>query len=190
MATKYAALRGRIPTEEKPKTPKDLKIEELQDKYVDRSLLNLTAEYNRLDAKAAEEKAVLDATTLERDALDQLIQEQLDAQGADSVSMNGFTWSPGCEPYPSVAVKNLDEVKEYFNTHGMAAQLELTATEMAERLKTIVKEEALANELTIEEVPFVDPQTGEEKTKTEVRSRVPGVKVYLKTSLSRRKSTK
>jgi hypothetical protein len=68
--------------------------------------------------------------------------------------------------------------------------LTLKAGELATRLKTLVKEEAQNNELQIETKDVVDPDTGETRQVTEVRSKIPGVKVFLKNSLSRVKSSK
>lgn len=188
MATKYASLRGKIPEEPRPPSPKDEKIKEFQKKYTDRTLLNLTKEYNRLDKESGDAADKLAGVNLELEAVELLLRGQLDAAGADSVKMNGFTWSPKVEPYPSAEDPAL--IIEYFKDNGMEDQLTLKAGELATRLKTFVKEEALANELIIEQKTVADEVTGEERTVTEVRSKIPGVKVFLKSSLSRVKSGK
>lgn len=190
MATKYAALRGKVPEQPIEASPKQVEIAKRQAVYTDRSLLNLTTEYNKLCAVGDDLADQVKDSNLDIEAVERLIQEQLDAQGADSVKMNGFTWSIGAVPYPSVLAMNVAEVEKYFKDNGMAEQLSLSATELASRLKTFVKEEALANELIIEERTVVDEATGVEKIVTDVKSKIPGVRVFLKSSLSRVKSTK
>lgn len=188
MASKYASLRGKVPEQPEPPSEKQTKIAEIQARYVDRSLLNLTSEYNRLRTTADRAKELADDASLAVDAMESLIQEQLDSTGADSIKMNGFTWSAKCEPYPSA--EDPTAIVKYFMDHGMADQLTLKACELATRLKGFVKEESLANELIIEVKTAIDPVTGEEIQYNEVRSQIPGVKVFLKTSLSRVKSNK
>lgn len=188
MASKYASLRGKIPEQPEPPSEKQQKIAEVQARYTDRSFLNLTAEFNRLQTTSDAAADNLKAINLELEAVERLIQEQLDAEGADSIRMNGYTWSGSCTPYPSA--EDPAAIITYFKENGLEDQLTLKATELASRLKSFVKEEALANELVIEVKTFIDPNTGEESQYNDVRSHIPGVRVFLKNSLSRVKSGK
>lgn len=189
MASKYAHLRGKIPEQQAPPSEKSLKLIELQKVIVDRSFLNLTAEYNAKDKVVNGLKGDLKDAELELEAVELLIREQLDAEGTDGVRINGFTWSEGCEPYPSLLARDTSGVVDYFKENGMEQELELKASELASRLKNFVKEEALAGDLIIEEKVVTD-DLGEEHTVSEVHSRIPGVKVFLKKTLSRVKSGK
>lgn len=149
-----------------------------------RPLRALTTEYNDLIEQAdkvAEQAASLKVQT---DALEAVIMETLEGQDLDGVRQVGFTWSTSCEPYP--VPEDLGAIVEFMRQNGMEAQLELKKSELAARLKSFVKDEALNNELQI--VEQTDPDTGE--TYNVVYSQIPGVRVFLKESLSRTKSTK
>lgn len=186
MASKYEGLKGRIPEQEKPPSERDVAIATEMAEYGDKSLLELTEAFNRVGEQIEEkatEKKVLD---LRQEAIDILIRKGIDAAGADKVGMHGFTWSIGYEPYP--VADDPTAAIQYFRENGMEHMLTLKASEVAARLKNYVKEEALNNELEVVEKIGQTPD-GESITTTEVRSKIPGVKVYLKPSLSRVKST-
>lgn len=186
MASKYEGLKGRIPEEEQPASDRDVVIATEMAEYGSKSLLELTDAFNRVGEQITEKAAEKKVLDLRQEAIDILIRKTIDAQGADKVGMHGFTWSIKYEPYP--VADDPSAAIEYFGGNGMEHLLTLKASEVATRLKNYVKEEALNNELEIVEKVGTTPD-GEPMTTTEVRSKIPGVKVYLKPSLSRVKST-
>ncbi len=179
MATKYASLKGVIPEQV---TERDALVTEFIEAFRGESFDALTVRYNAADRKAGALASRVKRNKARMDALEILTRGALAALNMERATLNGFTWSEGCEPYPSC--DDPAAIIQYFTEHQMTDMLTLKASELASRLKMFVKEEALNNELTIEDVP--DPVTG--AIVQVVRSRIPGVKVYLKTSLSRRKS--
>ncbi len=184
MASKYAGLKGKVP--EAP-TERSQEITEHILKRAGQSFTDLAGDYNNLRGKIDGISAALKVLNTELDAIEIMLRESLEAQNADSVKTQGYTWSSNPEPYPSC--ENPEAIIAYFNDNGMADQLKLRSTELASRLKGFVKEEALANEL-IPSVKIVDGPDGEPIETLEVRSKIPGVKVFLKYSLSRVKSSR
>jgi hypothetical protein len=182
VASKYAGLKGVIPEQQSQRDAAlDLAIVERRTKTV----AELTEEYNQVNAEAATLSLRAKVVGIQAKALEILIRKKLDADDADAIRINGYTWSETFEPYP--IAQDPAVIEQYFREHGMEDQLRLTATELATRLKNHVKQEALANELIVQEIPNPDnPGT----TITEVRSQIPGVKVFLKAGLSRVKSGK
>lgn len=180
MASKYAHLKGQVPTEEPSERDEVMTV--LLAERESKTLGELTAEHNTLSDEFDEKKRVLDAVGLKIDACDILIRKNLAALDADSVSVNGRTWSTKFEPYP--VAEDPSAIIKYFEEHHMTDQLVLKSSELASRLKAFVKEEAVNNELVITTKDVNGVQT------TEVRSNIPGVKVFLKATLSRPKSAK
>lgn len=185
MASKYAGLKGRIPEEEPTERAEDLK-KALDDRKA-KALTELTQEYNGLKLVAAKLAADVKANNVLLEALELLIRKAIDDSGADSAGFHGYTWAPKFEPYP--VAEDPDAIVTYFKDNGLEDQLKLTATELAGRLKSYVKEEALANELTIEMKEIPAPDGNGTIEVTEVRSKIPGVRVFLKGGLSRSKSS-
>lgn len=187
MASKYARLKGRIP---EMQSARDVALDKAVEERKDKSVADLTREYN--EAKAAAAKMTSDAKDLKvkADALEILIRKKLDVEDADAIRINGFTWSETFEPYP--VCDDVEKVLAYLADpkNGMADTLRLKSSEIGERLKAFIKEEALANELVVETKEVEDPSSpGGKREVTEVRSgRFPGVKVYMKPGLSRVKS--
>jgi hypothetical protein len=185
MASKYAGLKGRIPERQ---TARDVALEAAITERKENNVADLTEEYNLLNAKAKQLTAEGKALKVKADAVEILIRRKLDVEEADAIRINGFTWSETFEPYP--VAEDVDAIVQYFEEHDMKDQLRLKSSELAERLKTFIKEEALAGELTIEQKEIEDPLApGGKREVTEVRSKIPGVKVYLKPGLSRVKSS-
>jgi hypothetical protein len=180
MASKYAGLKHRIP--EQP-TARDAALTAELAAIETETLAELTAGYNTCKDAAGKLAEQVKQLSVRLEAREILIRRALDAQGATSVRMQGYTWSEKFEPYP--VTEDPAAVVRYFREHGLEDQLTLTASELNGRLKNLVKEEALANELQVDVVTVVDPATGAEQQTTEVRSRVPGVRVFLKAGLSR-----
>lgn len=183
MASKYAGLRGKIPVQ---KTDREEAIEKIYQEHKDDEIAVIAAAYNDRVAQATELAARAKIVANHLEAYDILLREKLDALGGDGISMHGYTWSPKTEPYP--VCDDPEQIVKYFTEHEMADQLVLTKTELASRLKSFVKEEALNGELIVEPKTVTDPDTGEERIVNEVRSQVPGVRVFMKESLSRVKS--
>lgn len=185
MASKYAGLKGKIP--EQP-TERDEKFKAETGARKGRTFGELAAEYNLIEdamKKLAEKTKTGD---LLKKVIEVLMRASLDAQNADSVNADGYTWTPQFEPYP--IAENPTAIVKYFQENGMEDQLQLKSTELAGRLKNFVKEEALANELIIESRTEKDPVTGEDVGVNEVRSKIPGVRVFLASGMSRVKSAK
>lgn len=181
MASKYAGLKGKIPGE--PTVHEKALLEELAtlDK---KQAAELTALFNTATAAGAELAAQVAKNALRLKALKLTILKRIDESGGDGFKgMNGFTWTESFEPYPSC--DNPAAVIEYFKEHGMEDQLLLKASEINSRVENFVKEEGLRGELRIETEKVSDPETGEEREVQVVRSKIPGVKVYLDTKLSR-----
>lgn len=181
MASKYAGLKGKIPgelTKHEAALVAELgTIEKL-------SVAELAAEYNAVQdavTKLAEEAKRLGVMLKARKLR---ILDKITESGGDGFKgLQGFTWSESFEPYP--ACDDPAAVIKYFSENGMEDQLTLKASEINSRLENFVKEEALRGELRIETEKQVDPATGEERDVQVVRSKIPGVKVYLDTKLSR-----
>lgn len=182
MASQWAFLKGKVP--EKQPTARDLGLAEELRKIDEADLGQLTQEYNDLWKESDDLAALTKANKLKMDAREIMIRKRLAAKGVDGAMVNGYTWTEKFEPYP--VCKDPGAIVAYLREHD-PAQLNLTNTELASRLKAKVKEEAKAGELIIETQP--DPNNPGEDV-TIVRSQVPGVEVFLKTDLSRVKSSK
>lgn len=181
MASKYAGLYGTIP--EEPTQREAAVIEAIKERS-ERTPHELTAEHNTLSLEAEGLAKQVKQLSIKMTAVEALIRERLDSLNGEALSINGKTWSRKFEPYP--VCDDPAAIVKYFKEHDMEDSLELTKTELATRLKAFVKEEALNNELIIETVK--DPVTGEDKI--DVRSQIPGVRVFLKAGLSHPKSKK
>lgn len=182
MASKWAHLKGQIP--ERAPTARDVALQEALQKIDAADIGQLTEEYNALWKESDDLAALVKANKLQMDAREILIRKRLAAKGIEGAMVNGYTWTEKFEPFP--VCEDPAAIVNYFETHDMADQLKLTNTELASRLKSFVKDEAARGELQIINIPGAD---GEED-RTEVRSSVPGVKVFLKADLSRVKSSK
>lgn len=181
MASKYAMLKGKIPKEP---TERDVRLVAEMAKQKGKSFTELAEIYNRTEAV----KAKLDAKSKEQGAklaaLAALLEEHLEGTNADNITTQGRTWGISYEPYPTA--EDPEQIVKYFNENGMASQLELTKTELASRLTNFVKEEAAANELIIED-KIIETPDGPKEVR-EVRSKIPGVKVFLWSGLSKAKA--
>lgn len=186
MASKYVGTKGKIPQQQ---TARDQALDTAIEERRGKSVAELTAEFNKAKEEAAEAAIKAKALKVKADALEILILRKLDADDADAIRINGYTWSETFEPYP--VCDDIDAVLEFLQNpeNGMADQLKLKSSELAERLKNHVKQEALANELIVEVKEVDDPEApGGKREVTEVRSKIPGVKVFNKHGLSRVKS--
>lgn len=193
MASKYAGLRGKIPQQEPTERDERLRgaLAERRSKYEKLSDLatfgELTKEFNAATVETARLAVLVKNQKLILDATEILIKKILEGDDAEAIKANDYTWTPTFEPYP--VAENPVAIIEYFKKNGMEDQLQLTTTELAGRLKNFVKAEALANELVIVNREETDPNTGETRQVQDVRSNIPGVKVFLKAGLSRVKSS-
>lgn len=183
MASKYAGLKGKVPQEQ---TPREANILRGMETRMRMSFAELATEHNTLKTRQAKLADYAKRLKQQIDAIELLMQDRLNAENHDRITTTGFNWSISYEPYASA--ENPEEIVKYFREHNMEAQLELSKTELASRLKTFVKEEALNNELTIEEVEEVNPQTGETFKKIVAKSKIPGVKVFLASEISKTKA--
>lgn len=181
MASKYAALKGKIPGE---MSARDVALLAELDANRQASVAQLTAEYNAVleaTAKLAEEAKRLKVLA---DARKILILDRITESGGDGFKgLNGFTWTESFEPYP--VCQDPTAAIQYFKDNGMEDQLQLKSSEVNARLANFVKEEALRGELKIETIQEIDQATGETREVQVVKSKVPGVLVYLDTKLSR-----
>lgn len=181
LASKYAGLKGKIPAEQ---TKRDVALLTELSTIEKQSVAELTAEYNAV--KDAMEKSKAETKRLEilLEARKILILDRITESGGEGYKgLHGFTWTESFEPYP--ICKDPVAAVQYFRDHGMEDQLELKASEINSRLANFVKEEALRDELTIETEKQIDPTTGEEREVQVVKSKIPGVQVFLDTKLSR-----
>lgn len=184
MASKYASLKGKIPELPRESSEREKAIAAEIIEFGDQPFEWLTATFNsRRIAKDRAEEAVEQAD-IKLEAVQRAILSKLDTESLDAIKANDYTWSGKTEPYP-VVEDNAKLVAHFIDNHQ-----EDMLTMHWMRLKGIVREEALANELVIEEKTIVDQQTGKEITYNDVRSQIPGVRVFLKPSLSRVKSGK
>jgi hypothetical protein len=175
----YSNLKGNVPEEP---TPRQAALQEALDTRATKTIAELTEEFNRKAAEAASLSTQAKALGNEVDALEILIRRRLKEAELESADVNGFVWTETCEPYPSLLAADAPSIIEYFKNNGFEDLLQLKTAEVTERLKGIVKDEAKAGELEIVEI-----DNGDGTTRTEVRSTIPGVKVFLKYKLSRTK---
>ncbi len=184
MASKYAKLKGKVP--EQP-TERDEALDENIKTWKDDPAGSLTERYNAAVMEGARLASLVKTNKYVIDALEILIRRKLDAEDAESLGMHGYTWSETFEPYPVAA--DPAAIVKYFNEHGLGDQLVLSNSELASRLKKYVKEESMENELVVKTIMVDDPEApGGQREVTEVWSRIPGVRVFLKGGLSRVKS--
>ncbi len=180
---KYSHLKNKLPKEH---SERDAALLPLMEARKETPFAELAAEHTALQKEAATKAAEAKVIKNKIDAVEALMEDYLNGASADRITTQGFNWSTGCEPYASA--EDPAAIIKYFEENGMADQLALKATELAARLKNFVKEEALANELTIEEVDQVDEVTGEVTKRLVAKSKIPGVKVFLKTGLEKNKA--
>lgn len=183
MASKYAHLNGKVPEQQ---TEREQAVSEFLEEFrkTDTTTGAVAKRYNGLCVEAAELAAKVKVLNQKIDAADIMMQERLQGDDTEAVRSDGYTWSRSFEPYP--VCEDPEQIVKYFKEHDMEGLLVLRAGELASRLKNHVKEEAQNNELIID--IETDPDTGVEVKRT-VRSQIPGVKVFLKASLSRTKSS-
>jgi hypothetical protein len=181
MASKYAALKGKIPKEP---TERNIKITQEMGKRKEKAFAELAAEFNKVELIISKLKGKQAEMALKLNAISALMEDKLEAEDADNITTQGRTWGMSYEPYPSA--EDPEAIVKYFNENGMAAQLVLNKTELAARLVTFVKEEAANNELIIETETVEGPDGPIEKQV--VKSKIPGVKVFLWSGLSKAKA--
>jgi hypothetical protein len=177
--------RNTIPSAPKEPSPKEVLAGQVRAEWRDKSIDELTAEYNRLEAIKKEQSAAHDKTSTTMDALEGLIQKKIEALNLDNLSVNGYTWTPQAKAYATQ--ENPQALIQYFIDNGQAHLLMIHGS----RLNAMIREEIDAGTILIEPKEVVDPATGETRTVNEVRSSVlPGVRVYLEDALGRAKSTR
>ena len=181
MPSKYANLRNSIP--EIP-SARDHAIEGYLHDYEGMTLNALTGAYNEINDGMDVLETQIKALVLQREAVSILIRQRLASENLDGATINGYTWTDKPSPHP--VVDDPTAVVDHFLQQGQKDMLSVHY----QRLASIVKEEARNNELDITVTTEVNPDTGEEVETTEVRSRIPGVRVYLRPGLSRVKSSK
>jgi len=181
MASKYAHLRGNVPVQQ---TERDEAVTKFMEEFrkEDTTTGAAAKRFNDLTAEKAKLTEQLNTLNQKLDAADYLMQDRLDADGSDAVSADGYTWSISCEPFP--VCEDPEAIVKYLKRKKMADMLVLKTSELASRLRNLVKDEALNNELKVKVTT-----DAEGKEVREVRSNVPGVKVFLKQTLSRTKSS-
>jgi hypothetical protein len=183
---KYEHLKNSIPRQQ---TERSAAVEALLKEWSLDSISTITERYNLVNHQAARITAIAARLGVRAAALEILIKKRLEADDSDGIIVNGYTWSENVEPLP--VCEDPDAIVKYFKEHEMEDQLALNKGELANRLKNFVKDEALNNELEIVTVEVDDPEApGGKRETTEVRSKIPGVKVFLKSKLSRVKSSK
>jgi hypothetical protein len=188
---KWSALKGTVP--EPPAAPQGEwreKVESIRTEHAGKSLVELTAEFNGVMGEQERRKGRDSELTAAKEALMGLVIQALQESGSDIWRGNGYSFSESPEPY--AVVENRAAVAEHFIPVGeMLAALDAGDLDMVgfllERtrlnlahvsvpwatLNGLVKSEAEAGELVMD---------GDI-----VRCSIPGVRVYLKPGISRRK---
>lgn len=183
MASKWSTLKGKLPEVPEDSTRLDLLHAE-QDKHSGKPLVELTKEYNsrrdELNAIKEREKEL----NLEVEALERLIVKALNDSGSDIWRGNGYSFSESVEPYPSV--QNSADVVRWVKENGMEDLLTLNY----QRLSSIVKEHITEGNVDIETEVLGRDAEGNEITRETIKTKIPGVNVFLKSGLSRRKAGK
>lgn len=186
MASKYGKLRGQVPpkpSDDQPGSERAQRLLAHTESHRGEGLAAWAEHLTNLRRAEEEIKASLKLCEEEQEAIEGLVMDELEGRNEDAVSTGGFTHSVKYEPYPNPTDRPgllqycLDEA------NGLRDALILPPA----RLAAIVREEAEANELIIETKTIqVD---GQEVEVQEARSRLlPGVRVFLKRTLSRVKS--
>lgn len=177
--------RGRIPEAPREPSPKEVLYNTTLEESRVLTLEEMTERYNALSEEEDKQAAVLGNIKTRLEALEYLIQRKIEATGADNLSVNGYTWTPKADAYASA--EDSAALVKHFIDNGQAHLLSIHPA----RLTSMVREEIDEGTILIEPKEVVDPTTGETKTINEVRSSVlPGVKVFLKDSLGRVKSSR
>lgn len=184
MASKYGHLKGKVPA---PPTERDEAIEAALRPLQGKSMQALALLYNTQKAKAAILARHAKARKAVIDALEMVMLRNLESAGLDGIKAEGFTWSPSFEPFP--VCEDPDAIVKYFEENGLEDQLKLTKTELAGRLKSFVKDESVNGELEFGTKEITDPD-GSIREVPDVRSKIPGVRVFLQSALSRVKSSR
>lgn len=191
MASKYAHLKGKVPGAQREQTPREQEITQHIERRKEQTLSQLAQAYNLMCVQKERIAGIAAKHKIKMDAFERMIEQRLDSADEDSVSMHGYTWSTAFLPFPVLKDANPEEIKTYLRDNGQGDLLELSITELSERLTKLIKEEAENNELDISERTIVDETTGEARTVQDVKSsKIPGVRVFLKSSLSHVKSRK
>lgn len=183
MASKYAKYKGKVPLAQvESTTERDQEIAKIQVELKDHNLAQLAAVLTGL--RGIEEKLTsqLKTTGYHRAAVEELILNLLDAGETDAVSTGGHTLSTKFEPYPQVDDKAA-LLKHCLDDEELRETLSLNP----QRLASMIREEAENNLLQIEEKEI--DKDGEKVVVQEARSsQLPGVRVFLKRTLSRVKA--
>lgn len=176
MAALYGALVGKVP--EQP-TERTVELIEALKTLKPLGFAELEAKYAKLEQDKADLAKKVKTVGVESEAIEILMRELLSTQNMEKVTVHGYTWSSS--PIPCPVCDDPEATAKYLAEHEMGDKLVLTKAELAGRVKEHVKAEALANELVIE------MKTVDGVEVPEVRSQIDGVRVFLKTSMSRRK---
>jgi hypothetical protein len=105
VGSKYAGLKGKIPEE---RSERDVAFQAESAKRKDKTVGELTAEYNVVQEALARLAEKTKTGNLLKRVLEVQIREKLDAQDADSINANGYTWTPTFEPYPGRRRRRID----------------------------------------------------------------------------------
>lgn len=177
--------RGKIPPPPREPGPKEILFNEIVNEWRDKPLGEIAEQFNTWDAEKDALAAQVDKLDGKLDALKYLIQKKIEATGADNMSLAGYTWTPKADAYASA--EDNAKLIQHFIDNGQQHLLQIHPS----RLSSMVREEIDAGTYLVEDKTVVDPVTGEETTVQEIRSAVlPGVKVFMKDSLGRQKSTR
>lgn len=177
---KWSKHQGRIPEEP---TERDEAFHKALEEYEGLKLDVLTAEYNKQEEKKKEQAGLLKATEVRLDCLEFLIRKKIDASGADNVGMNGYTWTPTVEPY--AAVSNSAALVKYYVENGMLDMLSVHPS----RVTSAIKEEIEAGTIAVEIEQRPDGVGGFTDVSVVKSSVLPGVNVFMKNKLGRRKQS-
>lgn len=202
---KWSSLKDSIPMETKDPIYRDkVRVERERRKTIDdrpATMLDFVEEYNRLDDEKRKNAEREKEINLALEALTGLINDELKTSGSDIWRGLGYSFSENVSPRPLIIDKAamlehflpLRKLREEVSTIASRSELIARIEDIERRasilslnsktLEGMVKAEADAGDLTIEQE---EGENGE--SRTVVKSTIPGVNVFLKSGVNRRKA--
>lgn len=167
---KWAALKGTLkplPVAYDEGADYEAKVVATRSEYQDRGLQDLADIYNGLRDQKEEAEAALKELNAQLDGIEQLLATRMEDQG-----LSNFKLAQGgqfiLKDEPHTTVKDKTAVREWFIEQGMGEILSPPWTTLNALVKGILEQP-------------IDPTTGQP------RAMPPGIDIYIKTSVQRRK---
>lgn len=157
---KWAYLRGQFPL-----LPADPQYGDVLHAKItaraSRTIPELIAEHEQLEARIAEEEGVLQDARATLEAVLRVLTDQMEALGLDSFTANGRIWTPGVEPHP--IVKDRDQLRRW-------------------------AQDVMPDAIPEPQLPWNTLKAVTKERLEQGETLPPGVDVYLKPKFSRRKA--